>query len=375
MKTSRESENIIRNNNSLSAQLFLSAAVCSSLLIAFSYILDLIFLGKSGSLQDSNAVSSLLSGLGTLIIKFSFVFVSAGIVLQKREFDGLPCAIIGSLLISQGCTFGNISGTLSGISGIFGSIFAGYFALTSLKVCRRIISVKKNNVILKQISLILPIVITALGVLSVNSLGAYLNSLSTSLLKNLADSRTILLPIIIGIFTVIDGGGPLSLCAYIFGSTSIIAEEPQVMAAVIGAGMIPSLSAVLFAYIYKERLEAFEIKGAYQGLFPALLGLPQVSYLFYITRKLRFIIPCMVGGSLTALLSVMLGCSSASTEKGFLSIGSFSKPLFLILCIIFGVIITTALMSITIKTYNAKASENSEVTDSKNDVIPNTAQA
>jgi len=49
--------------------------------------------------------------------------------------------------------------------------------------------------------------------------------------------------------------------------------------------------------------------------------------------------------------------------------------LFLILCIIFGVIITTALMSITIKTYNAKASENSEVTDSKNDVIPNTAQA
>lgn len=362
----------IQNLNILSVKLYIISVLSAVMLIAVSYIIDLFLLRSSGSIQDSTSVSSVLSGIGTIIIKYSYIFVSLGIVLRYKEITALPSAVIGSLLVSQGCTFSDIGGSLAGISGIFAGILCGYISVVSARLCRKI-SVKYKVSGIIGSGYFLPIVITCLFVLSINSLGSFINSVSTSLLKSLADNRTVFLPLIIGIFTVIDGGGPLHLCAYIFGVTSIVAEEPQVMAAVIGAGMIPSLSASLFAYIYKDRLDSFEIKGAYFGIIPALLGLPQLSYLFYITRKMKFILPCMIGSGLTALLSVMLGCSTTATEKGFLNFGSFDKPLFLIVCIIFGVFVTTILMSLTIKTTQNEKAEASE--NAKKELAPKTAQA
>ncbi len=344
-----------QNSRKLSAQLYLSVICCAMILLIFSYIFELIF-------SDTNIVSSVLSGLGRTISKYSFLSIAIGIALTKNAITALPSALVGALLITQGNNFSNIGGNISGISGIFGSILAGYTSVLSVKLWKRIIKSKNKNINSGLLTSIASIITTALVVLSVNSLSSLTNSVSMIFLKTLADSKTILFPITIGLFTVIDGGGPLFFCAYIFANTSIMAQEPQVMAAVIAAGMIPSLSAALYAYIYKDRLENYEVMGAYIGVIPALFGLPQTSYLFYITRRMRFIIPSAIGCSITSVISVMLGCTAVSAEKGFLNISEFNNPLYLILSIISGILISTALMSLTIRAqkseHNKKDEEN-----------------
>ncbi len=144
------------------------------------------------------------------------------------------------------------------------------------------------------------------------------------------------------------------------------------MAAVLAAGMIPPLTIGLFSYIYKDRLEKAERSAAYIGIIPALLGLPQVSYPIYVSRGYKVLLPFIAGSSVSSALSMLLGCTAKVPIGGLLTFESSGKPLYLLLSVISGVIVSTIIMTVTIKGESkAKERESDEIID----ILPNTAKA
>lgn len=334
-----------------SGNLFAPAVILSLFLILTSYIIDLCFSDSNiSALGEKTAISSVLFGTGNLILKYSYIFISAGIIIAKSSKSGFPAAIVGALLVSNGNTFLNISGSLPGISGVFGSVIAGYSAVFFSKACKKALNkFKISTEIAKMIQYILPIIFNIIAILSLNTMSSYINLVSTSFIATLAESKSIIFPVVIGIFTIADGGGPLNLSAYVFASTSLIAKEVQVMAAVTSASMVPALSCALFSYIYGERMKKHEIRFAYASVLTGLAGLPQASYYFYITKGVRVLIPCIAGSAVTSLLSVVLGCGSSAVSGGVLPYSLINKHLYLGLSITLGVLISTAFMALLIK--------------------------
>jgi len=358
-------ENIINNKskpyNTTSSDLFLPTMILFTLLITTSYVFDYIYSGGHTSiLGEATAFSSILFGTGQILYKLSFVLLSVGIANSVAGIRAIPGAIAGSILSTEGVAFSSISGSMAGVPGVFGYYIIGIISGKCTILCNKKSEKDSNKEQQKSLlNSLIPIAITIIIVLALNSVSMLINSFSSSLLTVLADTKSIILPLILGVMTIIDGGGPLYMCAYIFGVTSISAKEPQVMAAVVAAGMIPPLACGLFAYIFKERFDKKERQTAFLGLIPAIFGLPQISYHFYISKKYRFLLPCIVGSSISSLLSILLDCSVTTPYGGIISFSTQSRPLFLIVCIVFGVLVTTALMSLTIKDPN-KLSDTAE---------------
>ena len=328
-------------------------------IIALSYIFDYLYVGAhTSTLGEGSAVSSVMFNAGNLILNCAFILVAVAIAVKKGGLQTLVPSVIGSVITLKGSTLGSIEGSVAGVSGLFGFVLAGLTAGYSIRLCKHI--TKKNDG--TAIVLTSTVIATASAVL-ISSVSVYINSGAMQILSVFAESKTILLPITLGIFISIDGGGPLYLCAYVFGVASIAANEPKVMAAVLGAGMVPALALGLFAYIYNERMDRDEIYCAYTGIVPALLGLPQGVYPLYVSKGLRIIIPCTAGSVITSVLSMLLRCSTEAPVGGLLTISSTGNPLYLLLAVIFGTLVTTALMSLTVK--ERKVSDISEDADNK----------
>lgn len=338
--------------------------ICSLIFFVIAYIVDFAyFKGNPSNIGEASAVSSLFTGLGSILKTTAFVLISVGIAFKKGGIFALPASLIGGIFAASGSTVNSISGNLAGITGVFGCILAGYTAAASVKLTSKYIFRSTEKELHRILCYITSSVICTLVILLTNELSQIINTYSTELLGVLADYKNILFPIVIGIFITIDGSGPLHLCAYLFGVSSVIAGKPQVMAAVMAAGMVTPLSISLFAFIFDNRLEKDEKITAYFGIIPALLGLPQAALPFYVSKKFRVILPCLAGSIITSVLTVLLGCSTTSPVGGFLTIDFDGKPLYILLCVLFGVVCSTALMSVAIRSNLNDTEKNTETSE------------
>ena len=322
----------------------------STLLIVTAYLTDI--LSKEAmfiSLGESTSVASAIYSLGSLVGKLTLPLISIGIAASKGGINALPAGFIGGVLVTSGATAQNISGSISGVSGVLGSIAAGYLASYSEMLCSRVVSKSKNKPIYEILCPSLSILLTAFGMFTINSISAYFSSYASDLLATTGGKGSVFLPLLLGIFLTIDPAGPLLISAYIFGASSIATSEPQVMAVIVAAGMVPALSMGLFAYMYKERLEPFERAVAYAGIIPAILGISNLSYPLYVSRNYRFILPSVTGGCVTAVLTVLFRCSTQYPMGGILSFSSSGRPLFFLVAVICGVLVSAMLLSFTIK--------------------------
>ena len=347
-----------------SSYLYLSLYISSLVLITVSYIIGYIVSKESASFSvEVSVTSSFLFNVGSITLKAALALVSVSTALRYASTEVVAPAFIGGVIIAKGSTISALSGNILGISGIFGCVLTGYISALAVNFCEKhLIKYNSNAEIIRLIFCIFSIFITLSAALIINSTANAVNTFATDFITNLADRGSFLLPVIIGIFMVADGGGPFYLSGYFFGVTSIVANEPQIMAMVTAAGMTASLSLALFTFLYRDRLKKAERFTAYTGIIPAFVGLPQLSYPFYIIYKLKVIFPIIAGSVCTSLLTLLLKCKSESAIGGFLAQKSSDKPLYMLLSVIFGVLISTFLLTLTIKAKdtNSNAQEESQ---------------
>lgn len=335
------------------SRLFTPALFCGTILIALSYIVDLTYTNSIvHNLGEATSYASVIYNLGSIISKLSLPLISLIIALLTGGAQALPSGIIAGLIIISGSTAQNISGSIAGVSGIWGCVAAGYLSGYTVTLCKKATSKKTSKASAELFCPCISLILTILGVFAINSISEYLRLMADSFLIYAGGNRSIVLPIILGIFITADPGGPLFLSSYIFGASSLATGESQIMAAVTAAGMIPPLAIGLFAFIYKEKLEPFERTTAYCSIPASLAGIPQLCFPFYVSKSHKFILPCIIGGCISSILSVLLGCKTEYPIGGFLTFPREGKPFFFIVAIICGVITSSALMNLTFKERN-----------------------
>ena len=355
---SSNNKNLSEKAENFAVKLCSPVFICSLSFFVLAYVIDFIYLkDNTSNIGEATAVSTILTGLGNIIKTVAFVLISVGIGFKKGGILSLPAALIGGVFAASGSTINSISGNLAGISGVFGCILAGYFSALCVGLTKKHLLKGKENDMQRILCYTISSIVCTFAILSLNEVSQIINTYSTELLGRLADYKNILFPIVIGIFIVIDGAGPLYLCAYLFGVSSVVAGKPQVMAAVMAAGMVAPLSIALFSFIRKDRFDKDEKITAYFGIIPAIMGLPQAALPFYVSRKLRIVLPCLAGSVVTSVLTVMLGCSTEAPAGGFLTVRFEDKPLYILLCVIFGVMCSVGLLYLTITSDKDKNEE------------------
>jgi PTS system fructose-specific IIC component len=155
----------------------------------------------------------------------------------------------------------------------------------------------------------------------------------TDFLNGLSGTGAIVLGVILGLMMCIDLGGPVNKVAYSFAvaglSAGSISDNPaplMIMAAVMGAGMVPPLAMALASTVlYRKGFSQVERSN---GTAAWLLGASFISegaIPFAAADPLRVIPASMVGGAVTGAISMAAGVTSQAPHGGifvFFAIGN-----------------------------------------------------
>ncbi|MBT1675135.1 PTS fructose transporter subunit IIABC [Curtobacterium aurantiacum] len=155
----------------------------------------------------------------------------------------------------------------------------------------------------------------------------------TGFLNSLSGASAVLLGIILGLMMAFDLGGPVNKVAYAFAVAGLGAGTAsntvpfEIMAAVMGAGMVPPLAMALASTLFYRK--GFTKPERENGKAAYLLGLSFISegaIPFAAADPLRVIPASMVGAAVTGAISMAVGVTSRAPHGGvfvFFAIGNF----------------------------------------------------
>lgn len=327
--------------------------ITGAILLSISYLTDIVYTGTPElGIGETTAFSKMLFGIGNLINKLISPLLAGGIALYIGGLPALSAGLIGGMLTGMGVTFAFSSGITEAITGIYGSILAGLIAGFTTKITEKILKLilKKQSNIITFLCPAVSLILTTLFVFIADTISMVINGLSSISLAGIGDFSKALLVILMSIMITADIGGPFYLAAYVYAVASIATDEPQIMAALTAAGIIPSLSIGLAAILFKDRFIKRERYYAMTGIFCGLCGISQVAIPFYATRLMKVIIPSVTGGVLSGSLSYLFGCKALSPAGGILSVAGSGTFFYFLLSIICGVLFSTAIMGYTLNT-------------------------
>jgi len=166
-------------------------------------------------------------------------------------------------------------------------------------------------------------------------------------LNSLSGSGAILLGVILGLMMCFDLGGPVNKVAYAFavaGLSAGSAAHPaplEIMAAVMGAGMVPPLAMALASTVlYRKGFSQVERNN---GAAAWLLGASFISegaIPFAAADPLRVIPSAMVGGALTGAISMAAGVTSEAPHGGIFVFFAIGNLLMWIVAILSGTVVS-----------------------------------
>lgn len=179
-------------------------------------------------------------------------------------------------------------------------------------------------------------------------LAAMTNSLN-NWLGGMSGASAVILGIILGLMMCSDLGGPINKAAYLFATTNLAvtnAGSLKVMAAVMAAGMVPSLAMALSTAVRPKLYQPAEREN---GTAAWLLGASFISegaIPFAAADPLRVIPSMMVGGAVTGALSMALGAASKAPHGGIFVFFAIDRFWAFILAVIVGTVVSALLVTI-----------------------------
>lgn len=228
------------------------------------------------------------------------------------------------------------------IAALIGGIIAGYLvqALKKIPIPRALKSLLPT--------LIIPVVGTlAIGFIMQIVLGnpiAAINKGMLDFLSGLQGSALVVLGLVQGAMLAFDLGGPVNKAAYAFALATQAAGNNAPMAANFVASMVPPLSLALAMIIRKNKFTKVE-RDATGGCFVGGLAMISEFAIPFATGNPLLYIPCfMAGGSVSAILSYLFGCTMAAPHGGYFVIALCNKPVLLTLALLIGSAVSCTLI-------------------------------
>ncbi|WAC51369.1 PTS fructose transporter subunit IIABC [Frigoribacterium sp. SL97] len=261
--------------------------------------------------------------IGNLSMGFLVAALAGYIAYAIADRPGIaPGFVAGAVAVFMGAGF---------IGGLVGGLLAGFAAYWIGKpdVPRWL----RGLMPVVIIPLLASIFASGLLVLVLGGPIAALTVALTDFLNGLSGTGAIVLGVILGLMMCIDLGGPVNKVAYSFAvaglSAGSISDNPaplMIMAAVMGAGMVPPLAMALASTVlYRKGFSQVERSN---GTAAWLLGASFISegaIPFAAADPLRVIPASMVGGAVTGAISMAAGVTSQAPHGGifvFFAIGN-----------------------------------------------------
>lgn len=312
----------------------LPLVVAGGLCIALSFVFGI------DAFKEKGTIAAALMQIGGDSAFALMVPVLAGfIAFSIADRPGLAPGLIGGMLA-------NAMG-----AGFLGGIIAGFIAGYSAKFIVDKLKLPDSMSALKPI-LIIPLassLVTGLTMIFVvgGPVAAVMSGL-TEFLNSMGSTNAVLLGAILGAMMCFDLGGPVNKAAYTFGVGLLASQIYTPMAAVMAAGMVPAMGMGLATFLAQSKFSAQEREAGKASFVLGLCFISEGAIPFAARDPMRVIPSCMAGGTITGMLSMLIGAKLMAPHGGVFVffIPNAITPVLLYFCaILAGTLVTGILYS------------------------------
>ncbi|MCY0863821.1 MAG: fructose-specific PTS transporter subunit EIIC [Sulfobacillus sp.] len=328
----------------------LPLVVAGGIFIALSFAVDI---------QTKSPLSVAFMNIGGGSAFQLFVPILAAYIAQSiADRPGFAPGLVGGWIGTQGAMYGNPHASAGYLGGILAGFLAGYIT----KFLNQAIRLPKTLAGIKPI-LILPVLsVGIVGLLMIFVLGrpiAALMEWMTNGLAHMGTTGSVGLGLLLGAMMAFDMGGPVNKVAYFFAVgllASHTVEGEIIMAAVMGAGMVPPLGLALATAINPRKFLPEERDAGKAAAVLGLCFITEGAIPFAANDPFRVIPSIMVGSAITGMLTMLFRVTSPAPHGGifvFPLIGHW--PLYA-LAIAIGAVVTAGLVMLLKKSVSLEES-------------------
>ena len=290
------------------------------IMIALAFLIDTI----AGAPRNSDfgtytAAAAFFKSIGNVAFNFMMPVLAGYIARSIADRPGLAVGFVGGSIATLGCTFANVTGDASAVSGFLGALIAGFVGGFIVLLLKKVFSFLPDSLESMLPVLILPLLgITLMGAFMcfINPAVGAINTAITNGLNSMGSASQILLECLLGGMMAIDMGGPFNKAAYVFGTAAIASGGFNIMASVMIGGMVPPIAIALATTFFKNKFTAEERKAGVVNYIMGLCFITEGAIPFAASDPLRVIPSCVVGSAVAGGISMAMGCGLRAPHGG-----------------------------------------------------------
>lgn len=300
----------------------------------------------------------ILNVLGNILYLFVLPVFSGYIAMSIADRPalgpGLVCGYIAYSGYSLKWTY-NPYDALANSSGFLGAIVGGFLAGYLVLAVKRLFKNVPDMFDGIKPVLLYPVLGVLASGIAMTVLNTYLVKGHAFIINRLYDLPLISVVIIgasLGAMMSIDMGGPINKFVYLFANALIFTDASNsdvIMAAVMGAGMIPPLAIGFSTLIFKDKWTKEESSTTFKNI---IMGLSFVSEgaIPFMKKDQKHVLPaCILGSFITGALSAYYKCGIKVPHGGIWVIYLMTNPFKYVIALLAGTIVAGLIITFTHK--------------------------
>ncbi|WP_432723730.1 fructose-specific PTS transporter subunit EIIC [Staphylococcus equorum] len=292
-----------------------------------------------------NVFAEQMNTIGGLAMGLMVPILSAYIAQSIGNRPGLVIGFIAGMIADHNGT------------GFLGGIVSGFLAGGVIILLQKLLKKLPQSLDGLKSIFLLPV----LGIFIAGFIMWYLsvpmeiiNKAMMDFLSGFQNSSPILLGLIVGIMCAADMGGPINKAAYVTGTALLAQGNYLFMAGVSAACIVPPLATGFSVMFGKKYYENSEKSAGYVNFLLGSTHITEGAIPFAAKRPLTIIPILMMGSAIATILTYLLKVEVPAPHGGFIVLPVVTHPIFWIIAIVIGSLISGLLMSLEQKRHVLK---------------------
>lgn len=331
------------------------------IMMALAFLIDTIAgAPRDASFGTYTAAAAFFKTVGGYAFSFMLPVLAGYIARSIADRPGLAVGFVGGYIATIGCTFSQIAGDSTAVSGFLGALIAGFAGGYIVLLLRKIFSFLPKSIESMLPVLILPllgIILIGLFMCAINPAVGALNQWITDVLNSMGETSKIILGCIVAGMMAIDMGGPFNKAAYVFGTAAITTGGFDIMAAVMIGGMVPPIAIALCATFFKRKWTATELKSAPVNYVMGLCFITEGAIPYAASDPLRVIPSCIVGSAIAGGISMAFDCTLRAPHGGIFVFPVVGNVMGYVIALVAGAVAGMIMLALLKKNVAEKAAE------------------
>ena len=331
------------------------------IMMALAFLIDTIAgAPRDASFGTYTAAAAFFKTVGGYAFSFMLPVLAGYIARSIADRPGLAVGFVGGYIATIGCTFSQIAGDSTAVSGFLGALIAGFAGGYIVLLLRKIFSFLPKSIESMLPVLILPllgIILIGLFMCAINPAVGALNQWITDVLNSMGETSKIILGCIVAGMMAIDMGGPFNKAAYVFGTAAITTGGFDIMAAVMIGGMVPRIAIALCATFFKRKWTATELKSAPVNYVMGLCFITEGAIPYAASDPFRVIPSCIVGSAIAGGISMAFGCTLRAPHGGIFVFPVVGNVMGYVIALVAGAVAGMIMLALLKKNVAEKAAE------------------